>query len=173
MPGVEVRPQYAQGKSSAPYWGQANIYPAAARTLEAKSSGGWKAPFADYGFKGWQVKGLVHSSAGLHCIRDCRDRADNYRGMAYRENAGKEKKIKMPKNNNFIQRSIMGALSFLKESIFADEYALRPGFLQSLDPRIKSVTFLLFILQILFTKSHLGFIMPIRALPDLDPSFPD
>ena len=49
----------------------------------------------------------------------------------------------------------MGALSFLKESIFADEYALRHGFLQSLDPRIKSVTFILFILQILFTKSLL------------------
>ena len=60
---VEVRPQCAQGKSSAPYWGQANIYPAAARTLEAKSSGGWKAPFADYGFKGWEEKDLVHSSA--------------------------------------------------------------------------------------------------------------
>ena len=61
----------------------------------------------------------------------------------------------MFKNNNFIERSILGALSFLKESIFADEYALRPGFLQSLDPRIKSVTFLLFILQILFTKNIL------------------
>ena len=60
---LEVRPQCAQGKSSAPYWGQANIYPAAARTLEAKSSGGWKAPFADYGFKGWEEKDLVHSSA--------------------------------------------------------------------------------------------------------------
>ena len=58
----------------------------------------------------------------------------------------------MFKNNNFIERSILGALSFLKESIFADEYAWRPGFLQSLDPRIKGVTFLLFILQILFTK---------------------
>ena len=60
---LEVRPQCAQGKSSAPYWGQANIYPAAARTLEAKSSGAWKAPLADYGFKGWEGKGLVHSSA--------------------------------------------------------------------------------------------------------------
>ncbi len=49
----------------------------------------------------------------------------------------------------------MGALSFLKESIFADEYASRPGFLQSLDPRIKGLTFLLFILQILFTKNIL------------------
>lgn len=61
----------------------------------------------------------------------------------------------MSKNNNFIERSITGALSFLKESIFAEEYALQKGFLQSLDPRIKTATFLLFILQILLTKSIL------------------
>ena len=59
----------------------------------------------------------------------------------------------MPKNNNFIERSITGTLSFLKESIFADEYAAKAGLLQSLDPRIKVVTFLMFILAVLFTKS--------------------
>jgi cobalt/nickel transport system permease protein len=57
------------------------------------------------------------------------------------------------KANNFIERSISAALSFLKDSVFADELAAQNGFLQSLDPRIKAVTFLLFILQILFTKS--------------------
>lgn len=57
--------------------------------------------------------------------------------------------------NNFIERSIWGALSFLKESIFADHYASKRGFLQSLDPRIKAITFLLFIIQILLTKSIL------------------
>ncbi len=57
----------------------------------------------------------------------------------------------MFKNNNFIERSILGALSFFKESIFADEFALKRGFLQSLDPRIKLVTFLFFIIQILLT----------------------
>ena len=55
--------------------------------------------------------------------------------------------------NNFIERSILGALTFLKESIFADEYAMRPGLLQSLDPRVKIVTFLLFIIQVLLTKN--------------------
>ncbi|HCJ66616.1 MAG TPA: cobalt ECF transporter T component CbiQ, partial [Elusimicrobia bacterium] len=59
----------------------------------------------------------------------------------------------MSKGNNFIEYSIAGALSFLKESIFADEYATKEGFLQSLDPRIKVITFLLFISAILFTKS--------------------
>lgn len=59
----------------------------------------------------------------------------------------------MSKNNNFIERSITGALSFLKEAIFADDYASKTGFLQSFDPRIKVITFLLFIMAILFTKS--------------------
>jgi cobalt/nickel transport system permease protein len=58
-------------------------------------------------------------------------------------------------NSNFIERSILSALSFLKESIFADEYALRTGLLQSLDPRIKAVTFLLFITQVILTKNIL------------------
>lgn len=47
----------------------------------------------------------------------------------------------------------MGALSFLKDSVFAEEYANRSGFLQSLDPRVKSIIFLLFIIQTLFTRS--------------------
>jgi len=57
------------------------------------------------------------------------------------------------KNSNFIERSIMGALSFLRDSIFADEYALKNGLLQSFDPRVKTATLLLFIIQVLFTKS--------------------
>jgi len=57
------------------------------------------------------------------------------------------------KNNNFIERSIMGALSFLKDSVFAEEYAAGGGFLQSLDPRVKAITFLLFIIQVLFAQS--------------------
>ena len=55
--------------------------------------------------------------------------------------------------NNFIERSISGALAFFKDSVFSDEYASKNGFLQSLDPRIKTVTFLLFLIQILFAKN--------------------
>ena len=47
----------------------------------------------------------------------------------------------------------MGALSFLKESIFSDEYASKKGFLQSIDPRIKLATIFIFLLTTLFTKS--------------------
>lgn len=61
--------------------------------------------------------------------------------------------IAMSGSNKFIERSIFGALSFLKESVFADEYASRRGFLQSLDPRVKILTIILFIIQILFAKS--------------------
>lgn len=50
------------------------------------------------------------------------------------------------KNNNFLQQPIVGLLAFLKDLIFADGIALRHGFLQSLDPRIKLVTFLLLII---------------------------
>ena len=57
------------------------------------------------------------------------------------------------KSNNFIERSIVEALTFLKDSIFAEENALKNGFLQSLDPRAKIIGFLLFILQALLTGS--------------------
>jgi len=56
------------------------------------------------------------------------------------------------KSNNFIERSIVGILTFLKDSIFAEEYALQRGFLQAIDPRVKVISFLLLILQVLFAK---------------------
>lgn len=55
--------------------------------------------------------------------------------------------------NRFIERSIMGALSFLKESLFAEEYASRRGFLQARDPRVKTLVILTMLLTILFSKS--------------------
>lgn len=56
------------------------------------------------------------------------------------------------KSHNFIRRSITASLAFIQDSIFAEEYALRNGFLQSLDPRVKAVTFLLFIVQALIIR---------------------
>lgn len=56
-------------------------------------------------------------------------------------------------SGNFVERSIIGAVSFLKESVFSDEYASRKGLLQSIDPRIKLVTLALCLLTVLFTKS--------------------
>ena len=57
------------------------------------------------------------------------------------------------KSNNFIERSIVGALAFLQDSVFTQEYALRKGFLQSLDPRVKIISFILIILQVIFAGS--------------------
>ncbi len=59
------------------------------------------------------------------------------------------------KNGRFIARSTLGALSFLKESIFADEYASRRGFLQARDPRIKAMAILALLLSVLVAKSIL------------------
>jgi cobalt/nickel transport system permease protein len=47
----------------------------------------------------------------------------------------------------------MGALSFLKESVFAEEYAVKAGLLQSLDPRVKAGSIFLFIIAMLFCKN--------------------
>ena len=58
----------------------------------------------------------------------------------------------MSKNNNFIEHSIVGTLSFFKESVFADEYASKKEFLQKRDARIKTATFLLLLLTVLFTR---------------------
>ena len=59
----------------------------------------------------------------------------------------------MAGHDSFIERSITGALSFLKESVFAEEYATKPGFLQSLDPRIKVITIFLLIIATVLTRS--------------------
>ena len=59
------------------------------------------------------------------------------------------------KKSNFIERSLMGAFSFLKESIFSEEYAAKNGFLQFLDPRIKFLSIMLFLLAIMFSRNIL------------------
>lgn len=55
--------------------------------------------------------------------------------------------------DNFIERSINAAVSFLKESVFSDEYASKKGLLQSIDPRMKLVTSAIFLLVVLFSVS--------------------
>jgi len=57
--------------------------------------------------------------------------------------------------NNFIERSVTGALSFIKESVFAEEYASKKGFMQAIDPRFKTIITLLFLILVMFAKSIL------------------
>ena len=54
--------------------------------------------------------------------------------------------------HRFIERSLHSALSFMKDALFAEVIAARPGLLQSLDPRVKMVTILLFVLATLFSR---------------------
>ncbi len=55
--------------------------------------------------------------------------------------------------NKFIQRSLLNAASFFKDSLYAEEYALKKGFLQKLDPRFKILTFILIILTVVITRN--------------------
>lgn len=59
----------------------------------------------------------------------------------------------MAKKNSFIERSILSAVSFLKEAMFCEEHAVRRGFLQALEPQIKIITFFLFILTAVSLKT--------------------
>jgi len=56
--------------------------------------------------------------------------------------------------NNFISRSLIGALAFLRDSVFAEEYSLKNGFLQKLDPRMKVVSFVLLFTSAIFLKKY-------------------
>ncbi|PIP19005.1 MAG: cobalt ECF transporter T component CbiQ [Candidatus Omnitrophica bacterium CG08_land_8_20_14_0_20_41_16] len=58
----------------------------------------------------------------------------------------------MKKKSNFIRRSLISALSFLKDSVFAEEYTSRNGFLQGIDPRLKVASFALFFITAIFLK---------------------
>jgi cobalt/nickel transport system permease protein len=55
--------------------------------------------------------------------------------------------------NNFVERSILGALSFLKESVFSEEYAAKRGLLQAVDPRLKLPLFIILLIAVLFIKN--------------------
>lgn len=63
--------------------------------------------------------------------------------------------MKIFKNNNFIERSIMGALAFLKNSVFSEEYAQKKGLLQLIEPRSKAFGIFLFVIVALFIKDTL------------------
>jgi cobalt/nickel transport system permease protein len=46
---------------------------------------------------------------------------------------------------NFIDKTITGASSLMRQALFTDDIAAQPGVLQRLDPRIKAVTMLAFV----------------------------
>ncbi|MFA5363188.1 MAG: cobalt ECF transporter T component CbiQ [Candidatus Omnitrophota bacterium] len=56
------------------------------------------------------------------------------------------------KRKNFIERSLTDGFSFVRDSLFSDEYASRKGYLQARDPRLKTVGLLCLLLAVLFSK---------------------
>ncbi|TGE32887.1 cobalt ECF transporter T component CbiQ [Desulfosporosinus sp. Sb-LF] len=55
------------------------------------------------------------------------------------------------KRSNFIQKTLQGIVHLIRESVYSEEIALRPGFLQAMDPRLK----LLAIFSLLITVNLL------------------
>jgi cobalt/nickel transport system permease protein len=56
---------------------------------------------------------------------------------------------------NFIEQSLMSAVTFIKDATLCEEHASHNGFLQSLDARIKMITFFVFLLIAISLKSAL------------------
>jgi cobalt/nickel transport system permease protein len=57
------------------------------------------------------------------------------------------------KTGGFIERSLVGIVSLLKETVSNDEIASRKGFLQKTDPRLKILSIALLLISVLSTKS--------------------
>ena len=56
---------------------------------------------------------------------------------------------------NFIEQSLMSAVSFIKDATLCEEHASHKGFLQLVDPKIKTISFFVFLLTAVFLKSAL------------------
>lgn len=52
----------------------------------------------------------------------------------------------------------MATLSFIKDSVYSEEYASRQGFLQQLDPRLKIISFVIFIITAILVNKT-GFLL--------------
>ena len=56
------------------------------------------------------------------------------------------------RRSRFIEKSLMGTVAFLRESVFADDYAAKKGFLQARDPRFKTAAVFFLVLSVLFAR---------------------
>lgn len=59
------------------------------------------------------------------------------------------------RKGNFIEKTLRDIVGFLREAVFSEEIAMRQGFLQSLDSRVKVIT-LIFLLVAVNLSSHLS-----------------
>jgi len=56
-------------------------------------------------------------------------------------------------NNSFIERSLVEVISFIKNSVYAEELASKNGLLQCIDARAKSAIIIALVVCLMFTKS--------------------
>lgn len=59
------------------------------------------------------------------------------------------------RKGNFIEKTLQDIVVFLRESVFSEEIAMRQGFLQNLDSRVKVIA-LVFLLVVVNLSSHLS-----------------
>src|SRR5207248_6081415 len=59
----------------------------------------------------------------------------------------------MKASQSYLERSLRSLASVLQESIFAEETARLPGWLQSMDPRVKAAGLLLLLISTAFSNS--------------------
>jgi cobalt/nickel transport system permease protein len=60
--------------------------------------------------------------------------------------------VSVAKKKSFVEKTISGILNFFQESMASEGYTKRNGFLQSIDPRVKLVSFLLMIFAVSLTR---------------------
>jgi len=68
-----------------------------------------------------------------------------------------------PRRPTFIGRMVADILSFIRNSVYAEEIAAQPGLLQGIDPRVKLASFLLGVASVLFVR-HLSVMASLYAL---------
>ena len=54
---------------------------------------------------------------------------------------------------NFIDKTITGASGLIRQALFTDDIAARPGLLQRIDPRVKAITMLAFVVTAAFIRN--------------------
>lgn len=63
------------------------------------------------------------------------------------------------RNEPFLDKTLRNALSFVEDAMFNESNSSRPGFLQTLEPRLKVITLLLFIIAVSLQKSGKGIVL--------------
>jgi cobalt/nickel transport system permease protein len=110
----------------------------------------WNAAMHDYAFKGWGEKGREHLciayiTAALVGVALCVGS-----GLLLGKILSRKRS---KKNNGFIEKTILGTVSLLRETVAGEAVASRTGFLQRCDPRFKLTGMALLLIGALFTKS--------------------